>query len=178
MRNILDMPRTKQSAFFLLDHIIILLEKSGKAKTRFPDGRVSEWHQRFDSIPETLPTLQKAIRAVSVKWVRKEKTSRVKLQTLRRMKRVVRRVQYKNDIQVFNTPTVPTLRHALPKMHGQGTLRKSVAVHPYRPMDTFLTMHRVNVYRQGSRFDVIDALCNIPILAGITRQALKKVVSW
>jgi hypothetical protein len=118
------------------------------------------------------------MKKVSQMWVRKRKTSTKDLQNFRRARKRVRRVQYKQKVQVFAKSTVPVLRAALPKMYGQGFLRKPVAVHPYRPMDTFMSMHRVNVYKQGSRFDVIDALCNIPILAGLTRRGLKKVVQW
>jgi hypothetical protein len=159
--------RTKRDTFFVLDRVIRHLKNSGKNGC-----------QIFDSPQESAATLDKLIKKVSQKWVRNRKTSAKDLQTLRRATRRRRRVQYKENVVVFTKATVPALRTAVPKMYGQGFLRKPVAIHPYRPMDTFLTRHRVNVYRQRNRFDVIDALCNIPILAGLTRQGLKKVVEW
>ncbi len=162
-----NIPKTKQDTFFLLDRVQRHLEKSGRKDC-----------QVFVSPQETSAIIQKLIAKVSQKWVRNAKTSRKDLQTFRRAKRRVRRVQYKDKVQVFIKATVPALRASLPKIHGQGFLSKPVAVYPYRPMDTFLGGHRVNVYRQGSRFDVIDGLCGIPILAGLTRRGLKKVVQW
>ena len=162
-----NVPRTKQDTFFLLDRIQRHLDNSGK------QGR-----QVFDSPLESSATLQKLIRKVAQKWVRNQKTSRPILEHIHRTKKRLRRVQYRDRIVVFKKATVPALRAALPKIYGQGYLRKRVAVYPYRPMDTFLREHRVNVYRSGNRYDVIDALCNIPILAGLTRRGLKKVVEW
>jgi hypothetical protein len=159
--------RTKQDAFFFLDRIHRHFLDSGKKDC-----------QVFDNPREASAVLNKLIRKVSQKWVRNRKTSTENLQTFRRMRRVRRRVQYKDTLQVFTKATVPAMRTALPCIHGQGFLRKRVAVYPYRPMDTFFPLHRVNVYRQGKRFDVIDACCNIPILAGLTLQGLKKVVQW
>jgi hypothetical protein len=122
--------------------------------------------------------VQKLINKVSQLWVPKRKTSVMDLQKFHRTKKRIRRVEYKDRMQVFAKSTVNVMRTALPCVYGQGFLKKPVAVHPYRPMDTFMTMHRVNVYKHANRFDVIDALCNIPILAGLSRQGLKKVVQW
>ena len=166
-RNVAFVPRTKQSLFFLLDSIETHLKNSG-----LPNRQV------FDMPTETMAFIHSRLRKVSQMWVRKRKTSTEDLQTFRRAKKRVRRVQYKESVQVFKKDTVTMTRAALPKIFGQGFLRKPVAVHPYRPMDTFLGRHRVNVYRVGNRFDVVDALCNIPILAGLTQQGLKKVVEW
>jgi len=166
-RNIAYIPRTRQSAFFLLDSIESYLRNSGLPNC-----------QRFEMPKETLDAVHKLTRKVSQLWVRKQVTSRKDLQTFHRTRKQVRRVQYKQKVQVFTKATVPVLRQALPRIYGQGFLRIPVAVHPYRAMDTFLKCHRVNVYRNGQKFDVIDALCNIPILAGLTRQGLKKVVEW
>lgn len=166
--NILDsVPRTKQDTFFLLDRIQRHLNNSGK-----------NGYQRFDSPQDSSAAIQKLINKVSQLWVRKQKTSAKDLQNFRHARKRIRRVQYKNMVQVFTKATVPAIRASLPKIHGQGFLRQRVAVFPYRPMDTFLGGHRVNVYRAGNRFDVIDACCNIPILAGLTRRGLKKVVQW
>jgi len=162
-----NIPKTKQDTFFLLDRVQRHLKNSG-----LKDCQV------FDSPQETSAIIQKLIAKVSQKWVRNAKTPTKDLQTFRRAKRHVRRVQYKDKVQVFIKATVPALRASLPQIHGQGFLSKPVAVYPYRPMDTFLGGHRVNVYRQRNRFDVIDALCGIPILAGLTRRGLKKVVTW
>lgn len=167
-QNILDhIPRTKRDTFFVLDRVIRRLRDSGKIGC-----------QIFESPQESAAALDKLIRKVAQKWVRNRKTSTKDLQVLRRATRRRRRIQYKDNVVVFTKATVPNLRAALPKLYGQGFLRRPVAVHPYRAMDTFLGRHRVNVYRQGTRFDVIDALCNIPILAGLTRQGLKKIVEW
>lgn len=160
-------PRTKRATFFLLDRIQRHFLNSGKNNCPV-----------FDCPQESSAVLGKLIKKVNQKWVRNRKTSKKDLQVFRRMKKVVRRVQYQNNVVVFTKATVPHLRAAVPQMYGQGFLRHPVRVHPYRSMDTFLGRHRVNVYRQGKRFDVIDALCNIPILAGLTKQGLKKVVEW
>lgn len=166
-RNIANIPRTKQSAFFLLDSIETHLRNSGLPH-----------HQQFDMPQETLAMVSKLTKKVSQLWVRKRKTSTKDLQQFHRTRKRVRRVMYKQNVQVFAKATVPVLRTSVPKLYGQGFLRKPIAVHPYRPMDTFLGHHRVNVYKNGPRFDVIDALCNIPILAGLSKQGLKKVVAW
>lgn len=166
-RNIAVIPRTRQGAFFLLDSVETHLKNSG-----------TEGCQRFDHPQESSAAIHKLLRKVSQLWVRKQKTSTKDLQTFRRARRRTRRVQYKNHLQVFSKATVPALRDSLPKIHGQGFLKKRVAIYPYQPADTFLGGHRVNVYKHGGRFDVIDALCNIPILAGLSLQGLKKVVQW
>lgn len=122
--------------------------------------------------------LRKAIRTVRVKMVQKRKTGRKHLERFKNSPARKRRRLFETRVQVLKKDTVPALRDALPKMYGQGFLRCRISVFPYRPMDTFLAQHKVNVYQNGSRFDVIDALCNIPILSGITRRHLKGVVAW
>ena len=125
-----------------------------------------------------LPELKKAIRRIRVKWAPKIKTSRKRLERIHQSTATKRRRLYQTRVVVLKKDTVATLRDALPKMYGQGYLRRRISVFPYRPMDTFFAQHKVNVYQNGSRFDVIDALCNIPILSGITRRHLKGVVAW
>lgn len=169
-RNLLaNIPRTKKGAFNILLRVerhLLPDEKTGKINVVVHDPSGAH------------AVIQKAITAVARKWVRPRATCSKDLQRFHHLKKHIRRVQYQNQVQVFAKPTVSALRSSLPKIHGQGALRKPVAVYPYRPMDTFLGGHRVNVYRSGSRFDVIDALCNIPILAGLTRRGLKKIVQW
>lgn len=125
-----------------------------------------------------LPEVKKAIRSLRVKWIPKVKTGRKRLERIHRSTASKRRRMYQTHIMVLKKDTVPALRDALPKMYGQGFLRRKVSVFPYRAMDTFLAQHKVNVYQNGCRFDVIDALCNLPILSGITRRHLKGVVAW
>jgi hypothetical protein len=166
-RNVADIPRTKQDAFNLLSRMIAHVENSGKPGCL-----------RFAAPQDTYQFLQKCIKAVGVKWVRKQKTSRAALQTFRKLRRRVRRVAHKNDVLVFQKIAVPLMRAALPNLYGQGFLRRCVRVHPYRACDEFLGRHPVKVFRQRNLFDVVDAHCNIPILAGITKRALKQFVEW
>ena len=185
MRNIADMPITKKDAMLLLERLQWHFKQSGqKGRPLFEEPR-----QLFDIIG-------KLMRKVSVLWVRKAVTHKKHLQPYRRIRRRSERNSYKQNVQVFSNPKktrgkvapgslpssashpVELIRAASPKLFGQGFLRKRVPVFPYTPTYTFLAMHRVNVYQNGGRFDVIDAYCNIPILAGLTRQSLKSVVAW
>jgi hypothetical protein len=166
-RNAMTLRRTRQEAFFLLDRVETHLKNSGKKDC-----------PAFDLPVESAAAIHKLLRKQSQLWVRKQKTSAKDLQVFRTAKRRIRRVQYKDKLQVFKKDTVTVMRAAVPSVYGQGFLKKPVAVHPYRPMDTFMAWHRVNVYKRETRFDVIDALCNIPILAGLSLQGLKKVVQW
>lgn len=165
--NIANMPHTRKDAYNLLLRVEDHLKHSGQR------GR-----QAFDNPLEAHQGLQKAIRKLANHWVRKQLTPRSELQKFRKAKSRSRRTLYKQKMQVFAKSTVPSMRTALPAIHGQGWLRRRVEVFPYGPVYTFNADHRVNVYRKGDRFDVIDALCNIPILAGLTRQGLKKAVQW
>ncbi len=181
MSNILEnVPRTRKDSFNLLDRIITHLQNSGQHRCGPHCHKVNcpQRYPIFDCPKESCASVQVCIVAVSKKWVRPTKTSKKDLQTLRKMKRIVRRKAYRDNVVVFKNSTSHAIRAAVPHLHGQGFLRKAVTVHPYRTMDTFTGGHRVNVYKQGARFDVIDALCNIPVLAGVTRRALKQVVEF
>ena len=177
-RDVRDTPITNRDAFLLMCRVVDHLKNSGKPPVRTIRGRIIRAYQRFDSPQETYQTCQKIVEALSKRWVRKQKTGRKTLQAFRALRRKIRRVQHKEKVLVYQKAAAPILRAALPALHGQGFLRKAIRVHPYRPMDTFLGRHPVKVFRQGSRFDVIDAYCNIPILAGITKRALKQIVEW
>lgn len=169
MRNILaNVPSNQKQAFFLLDNILAHVKKSGQY-----DFSKLRHCQVFAEPQKTAATIQQCIARVQIK---SRKTSSKKLQQFRKLKRVTRRKEYRHNVVVFKSDTVKIQRVASPSLHGQGYLLKPVRVHPYRPTDIFLGRHSVNVYRQGCRYDVIDALCNIPILAGLTKRGLKLAV--
>jgi hypothetical protein len=132
----------------------------------------------FDNPMGARRMLNKAIRSIRRKWVPPQPTRRKKLKKYYGLAPRKRRTQHAERMLVFTKTTVRTMRAAVKNLYGQGFLAKTVTIYPYTPADTFNLGHKVNVYRDGTRFDVIDSLCNIPILAGLTRHALKKVVHW
>lgn len=83
------------------------------------------------------------------------------------------------EVLAVKKDTIKVLRVARPLIHRQGFLAKPVKVYPYASTDVFCSRHRVNVFcNPQGRFDVIDALCNLPILAGVTEKAVREAVVW
>jgi hypothetical protein len=147
----------------LLDRLAALYKKSGQAG-----------HPRFDEPFESHQTVIKLHGQVFRKWQRKATEPKLHKHYRRRL----RHPNSRRRLQVVKNDTSPMLRAALPKVFMQGFLKTRIAVYPYRSTDTFLGGHRVNVFKHNSYFDVIDALCNIPILSGISEKRMREVVEW
>lgn len=132
----------------------------------------------LDNAQDVRRTLAKLDRKLRIRWVQKKKTSRKRLEKISRMGVRRRRSEYATRMTVHKVENVPSMRAAIQNLYSQGILARTFQVYPYRPIDSFNFGHRVNVYKVGNRFDVIDANCQIPILAGITKQALRKAVTF
>jgi hypothetical protein len=132
----------------------------------------------FEKPLEVRKVLNRAIRATKRKWVPSQPTRRKKLKKHLGLAPRKQRSAYATRMLVFTKATVKTMRAATDNLYGQGFLKHDTTVYPYTRSDVFHANHRVNVYRMGSRFDVVDANCNLMVKAGISRAELRKVVKW
>jgi hypothetical protein len=160
-------PKTKREAFWLLASIDDHFEHSGE-KNR----------QAFIEPKKAQKKLREVVAELNGLWRRRR--SDVHQPVLRIKRRP--EVRHAENVQhLFPKPIA-----AQPVVFAQGFLRRRMTVgetdNSQNPLhcsatDTFLSGHKVIVYRNGRhRFDIVDALCKLPIVDNVTRRFIKMSV--
>lgn len=155
-------PRTKDAALYILERVIVHIKR--REKDRFG---ISYGPQKL--VFDAMDKLQKT-------QVFKRRKSGPQAPPPVVMGRQARPPQIIYSATDF---AVKDLKIAAPKIFRQGYLAKAVKTFPYRKIDVFCSRHQVNVFKnpQG-KFDVIDALCNLVVASGISKQAAREMVRW